>query len=98
MSDNQPRKRVLVCQNRTCRKDGSNRVLAAFEVNSVSGVEVVGCGCLGQCGNGPMVLVEPDRVWYSQVRPSEVRVVVERHLQKDCPVKAMLYRKFHRAV
>lgn len=86
---------VLVCQNRTCRKDGSQKVLAAFEADAVPGVEVRGSGCLGQCGNGPMVLVEPGQVWYCRVKPKEVPVVVEKHLRGDRPVKAMLYRFPH---
>ena len=95
MSEEFPAKRVLVCQNRTCCKYGAKKVLAAFEANSVPGVEVVGCGCLGQCGNGPMVLVEPEQVWYCGVRSQEVSVVVDKHLRGEYPVKAMLYRKFH---
>jgi len=47
-------RRVLVCQNRTCRKQGAAKVLAAFEKLSPSEVEVVASSCLGQCGNGPM--------------------------------------------
>jgi (2Fe-2S) ferredoxin len=71
---------VRVCQNRTCKKQGSAKVLAAFKASVAAGVTVAGTGCLGQCGNGPMVLVLPDRVWYSGVRPSQVSLVVEQHL------------------
>lgn len=88
-------KSVLVCQNRTCRKQGASKVLAAFQAHSTPGVEVVGSGCLGQCGMGPMVKVIPDEIWYCRVHPSEVPAVVERHLRDGKPVVAMLYRKFH---
>lgn len=86
---------VLVCQNRTCRKQGAAAVLASFESRVANDVTVTGSSCLGQCGNGPMVLVTPDEVWYCGVRPEEVPVVVERHLRGGEPVKAMLYPKFH---
>ncbi|MGK7873521.1 MAG: ferredoxin [Xenococcaceae cyanobacterium] len=95
MSDRYSR-RVLVCLGRTCRKYDSGKILAAFQAEPVPGVEVIGSGCLGQCGNGPMVLVEPEQVWYWRVHPDEVPVVVERHLRGQCPVVAMLYPKFHR--
>jgi len=49
-------RQVLVCQNRTCRKQSAAKVLAAFGQLSPSEVEVVASSCLGQCGNGPMVL------------------------------------------
>jgi (2Fe-2S) ferredoxin len=52
-------------------------------------------GCLGQCGNGPMVLVLPETVWYGAVQPKEVPAVIDRHLRQGQPVRSMLYRKFH---
>jgi (2Fe-2S) ferredoxin len=88
-------KRVLVCQNRTCSKQGAGKVLAAFQAHAVPSVTVTGSSCLGQCGMGPMVLITPEQVWYSCVRPDEVPVVVERHLLGGQPVAAMLYPKFH---
>jgi (2Fe-2S) ferredoxin len=88
-------KTIHVCQNRTCRKQGAKEVLAAFEMLPVSGVTVKGSGCLGQCGNGPMVLVLPDMVWYSRVHPREVPLVVEQHLKHGYRVIQMLYYRFH---
>ncbi|HEY9875832.1 MAG TPA: (2Fe-2S) ferredoxin domain-containing protein [Candidatus Obscuribacterales bacterium] len=86
---------VLVCQNTACRKQGSAKVLAAFCASPVTDVTVTGSRCLGQCGNGPMVLVTPEQIWYSGVHPDEVPAIVERHLRGGHPVAAMLYRKFH---
>ena len=86
---------VRVCQSKSCCKSGAAKVLTAFQAHPVAGVEVVGCGCLGQCGNGPMVVISPDQVWYGQVRSEEVRAIVTRHLQNGQPIKAMLYSKFH---
>jgi (2Fe-2S) ferredoxin len=87
---------VLICQSKACCKGGSAKVLAAFQALPLpAGVEVVGSGCLGQCGNGPMVRVLPDEVWYNRVQPEEVSAVVDRHLQVGIPVRAMLYPKFH---
>lgn len=88
-------RRVLVCQNRTCRKQGAAKVLAAFQQLSTSEVAVVASGCLGQCGSGPMVLVMPEEVWYCGICAEEVASVTERHLRGGELVKALLYRKFH---
>jgi (2Fe-2S) ferredoxin len=85
----------MVCQNRTCRKQGAAKVIAAFQACPVTEVTIIGCGCLGQCGDGPMVLICPDQVWYGSVHPDEVPAVVERHLLGNQPVTAMLYHKFH---
>jgi (2Fe-2S) ferredoxin len=88
-------KTVLVCQNRTCLKDGSAQVLAALQTYDISEVTVSGTGCLGQCGSGPMILVMPEQIWYSRVHHSEVPVLVKEHLQGNKPVQSMMYPKFH---
>lgn len=51
--------------------------------------------CLGQCGNGPMVLMLPEEVWYSRVQPRDVPLIVEQHLGRGNLVHAKLYREFH---
>ncbi len=91
-------KSVQVCQNRTCKKQGAVKVLAAFKENPVSEVTVISSSCLGQCGNGPMVLILPEKVWYSNVRPSEVQKVIEQHLLGGKRVEQMLYPQFHSQV
>ncbi|NEQ32783.1 MAG: (2Fe-2S) ferredoxin domain-containing protein [Leptolyngbya sp. SIO4C5] len=83
---------ILVCQNRSCRRYGSAQVLRAFQQ---AGVEAERSGCLGQCGNGPMVLVLPEEIWYDRVIPRQVDKIVEQHLQQGLPVRSLLYRKFH---
>lgn len=70
-------------------------MLAAFQESSASDYAVVTSGCLGQCGNGPMVQVVPEGIWYSRVHPDEVPAIVKRHLQQGQPIAAMLYPKFH---
>ena len=63
---------VLVCQHLTCRKQGAAKVLAAFRNLNTPNVTYEGCGCLGNCGNGPMVFILPARIWYYLVQPHDV--------------------------
>ncbi|MBW4691386.1 MAG: (2Fe-2S) ferredoxin domain-containing protein [Lyngbya sp. HA4199-MV5] len=86
---------ILICQNRTCLKQGAIAVLAAFQARPVPGWSVIKAGCMGQCGNGPMVRILPDNIWYCGVRPEEVPEVVKRHLINGRPVRAMLSPHFH---
>ena len=95
MVESNSAKEVLVCQNRSCRKLGAKQVLIAFQAIPVAGVTVTGSACLGECGNGPMVLILPEKVWYNRVRADEVPTVVERHLQGGVAIASMLYPKFH---
>jgi NADH:ubiquinone oxidoreductase subunit E len=66
---------ILVCQNRTCRRQGSAKVLAALQAGAIANVTVKPTGCLGKCGNGPMVVVLPEEIWYSGVQPTEALIL-----------------------
>jgi uncharacterized protein (DUF952 family)/(2Fe-2S) ferredoxin len=48
------------------------KVLAAFRTLNTPNVTYEGCGCLGNCGNGPMVFILPARIWYYLVQPHDV--------------------------
>lgn len=87
--------RVIVCRGRSCRKYDAQLVFENFKQNLPPDVELISVPCLGQCGNGAMVLIEPDGVWYWQVHPDEVKKVIEQHIIRKKPVKAMLYPQFH---
>jgi (2Fe-2S) ferredoxin len=71
---------ILVCQNRTCKRQGSLQVLAAFQFLNLEDVNITASGCLGQCGNGPMVLILPQNIWYSGVKPKQVPTVIQQSL------------------
>jgi len=86
---------VIVCQGRSCRKYDAEQVWENFKQNLPNEVKLIAVPCLGQCGNGPMVLVESDGTWYSQVHPDEVKKVIEQHIMGQSPIKEMLYPKFH---
>ena len=97
MNEKQSSKKVLICLGRSCRKYDSEQVFAAFKQDLLPEIELVPVACLGQCGNGPMILVEPEKedVWYYQVSADEVPRVIKQHLRGKVPVKEMLYPKFH---
>jgi (2Fe-2S) ferredoxin len=67
---------ILICQNRTCRKQGSAGVLAAFQELAPASIPIESSGCLGQCGNGPMVLVLPVQTWYTFVHLQDVSTIL----------------------
>jgi len=90
-----PQKEILVCQHRTCSKDGSSKILQKFRAESLPEFVVVGCGCLGLCGSGPIVLVPDEQIYYWHIKPQDVGVIVKQHLQGGKPVKSLLHRRLH---
>ena len=75
---------VLVCQKSDCRKRGSGKVCDALEsALSDRGLEgqvtVKGTGCMKHCKSGPHVVFMPNKTRYSQVHPTEISTLVDKH-------------------
>ncbi|MEO1593538.1 MAG: (2Fe-2S) ferredoxin domain-containing protein [Cyanobacteria bacterium J06632_22] len=89
-------RQLQVCQNRTCLRSQSDKILTALQSEAPSEVMVMGCGCLGQCGAGPIVQVSPDNIWYCRVATkADVLEIVEQHLIQDQPVQRLLHPRIH---
>jgi (2Fe-2S) ferredoxin len=93
--DDIPVRRVLVCNHRTCTKDGADKVLETFQKQEITNVTVEACGCLGLCGSGPMVLVLPDNVYYWQVTPKKAQAIIETHLLGNVIIPSIMHPRLH---
>jgi (2Fe-2S) ferredoxin len=49
-------------------------------------------GCFSQCGNGPMIVVYPEDVWYAGVRVEDLPEIVQSHLVGGNPVERLRYQ------
>jgi NADH-quinone oxidoreductase subunit F len=50
-------------------------------------VKIFQTGCMGICALGPVVLVLPDRTFYTDVNPEKAKEIVESHLLKNNPIE-----------
>src|SRR5207245_8648972 len=88
---------VFVCtQGEYCPFDGSagiHRLLKEQVANLglQRRVRINKSGCFNQCGNGPMVVVYPENVWYSGVTTEKARRIVQEHLVGGRPVEELRY-------
>jgi (2Fe-2S) ferredoxin/2-polyprenyl-3-methyl-5-hydroxy-6-metoxy-1,4-benzoquinol methylase len=53
-------------------------------------VLITNCGCLGLCEKGPNLVVYPEGVWYSGVKPEDAREIVEQHFKSGRPVARLM--------
>lgn len=86
----------MCTSGKTCPEQSSKDVFAAIRTAVVDAgikdrVRVNHAGCLGQCGNGPMVVVYPDDIWYHGVTTAEASRIVTEHLVGGQPVDALRY-------
>ncbi len=100
MSNKSPKvfeKHVFVCvSGKTCPNEGACEVFdlmrkEIFERGLKSKIRVNKAGCLDQCGNGPMIVVYPEDVWYAHVKTEDVHEIVEEHLIQNRPVERLFY-------
>ena len=90
------RSHVLVCGGTGCTSSGSEQIIQTLKdelkKNKLQNeVAVVKTGCHGLCAEGPVMIVYPEAVFYSRVRPEDVEEIVSEHLLKGRVVTRLLY-------
>ena len=67
-----------------CGAKGGGELFEMFrdevELRGISPSAVLRNACTRRHEVGPVVFVYPDDVWYTRVKPDDVREIVERHL------------------
>ncbi len=53
---------------------------------------VVGTGCNGFCGQGPILVVQPEGVFYQRLKKTDMARIVEEHLIGGKPVEDLMHR------
>lgn len=82
------KKHVLVCEGKECANRGSAGITTTLRQYIKENIEpgkmrVTKTSCMGRCGEGPVLAVYPDGVWYRNVATSDVADVFHQHLMKD---------------
>ncbi|MGE5235889.1 MAG: NADH-ubiquinone oxidoreductase-F iron-sulfur binding region domain-containing protein [Acidobacteriota bacterium] len=93
------RQEVLVCCGTGCLANGSAKVadafaaeLAARELAAEVGTFTKRTGCHGFCQRGPLVVIQPSGVLYTQVKPKDVAEICERTLTAGELIPRLLYK------
>lgn len=87
---------LLVCAGTGCHSSQSDLVYEMLrdevQRKRLEGeVQIIRTGCFGFCEKGPIVKVLPDNTFYTQVKPSDAREIIDEHLIKGRRVERLLF-------
>jgi len=95
---NTVRLQLLLCTGSGCQTVGVAAFQEALEKELdrqglYEEVKVIEAGCSGFCGVAPVMLVQPEGIFYQKLKPKDVPKLVEEHFLKGRPVKRLLYKE-----
>ena len=90
-------KHLLLCSGTGCHATGSLKVKDALikEINEKGlsdKIFIVETGCNGFCALGPIMVVQPDGIFYEQVQEEDIPEMVEEHFVKGKIYEKRLYK------
>ncbi|MHA2213844.1 MAG: NAD(P)H-dependent oxidoreductase subunit E, partial [Candidatus Thorarchaeota archaeon] len=87
---------VFICRGTGCESSKS-ALLHELLVNEIrnrgmeKNVHVKKTGCHGFCQQGPLMIIEPDDIFYVKVQEKDIPEIVESHLIQGIPVERLFY-------
>lgn len=87
---------LMVCAGTGCVANHSFEIKKALE-NEIkkrgldNEVQVVPTGCNGFCAEGPLMVVQPDGIFYRRLTEKDIPFLVEEHFLKGRPVQKLMY-------
>lgn len=90
------RMNLLICTGTGCVSNGAFEIKRALEDELKKQkldeeIQVVTTGCNGFCANGPIVVVQPDGIFYQLLTEEVIPYLVEEHFLKGRPVPKLMY-------
>jgi NADH-quinone oxidoreductase subunit F len=92
------RSHLLICGGTGCEASGAAKVKEALAQEIVKRdlhreIQIIVTGCNGFCAQGPVMVVQPDNIFYQKLKPEDIPELVEEHFLKGRPVERLFYRE-----
>ena len=87
---------LLVCHGTGCVSGGAEQIFSSLEteiarLNLAASIQIKRTGCHGFCQRGPLVVIEPEGIFYSKVKPEDTPDIIQSLLQEGKPVERLFY-------
>ncbi|RPH94628.1 NADH-quinone oxidoreductase subunit F [candidate division KSB1 bacterium] len=88
---------ITICAGTGCLACGCESVAQAFrrelaESRLEADVEIKTTGCHGFCERGPLVVIQPEGIFYQKVKATDVKLIVDQTIKHGQLVNKLLYR------
>lgn len=92
------RTHIMVCGGTGCVSSGSLEMVDLFKTKLTEKgyqdeITVIKTGCFGFCGQGPIIKIHPDNVFYVQVGMNDIDEIIDEHIIKGRTVSRLLYKE-----
>jgi len=87
---------LMLCTGTGCVAGGSFRIKKVLEEEIArhglqSEISIVPTGCNGFCGQGPLLVVMPEKIFYGWLKTEDIPFLVQEHFLKGRPVKKLMF-------
>ena len=87
-------KHILVCCGTGCTSSKSPQIIENFrkilKEKNIENVKVIKTGCFGLCSKGPIVIIRPEDVFYSQCKVEDCEEIINTHIISGQIVERLL--------
>ncbi|MFC1890781.1 NADH-quinone oxidoreductase subunit NuoF [Thermodesulfobacteriota bacterium] len=89
---------LLICGGTGCHASGSLDVKKELEQELLKqGLQnefrIIETGCNGFCAQGPLMVVQPEGIFYQKLKKKDIAHLVQEHFLKGRPVKKFFYKE-----
>ncbi len=94
---NKVRTHLMLCGGTGCHASGTGKFLKALEQELqrqelAEEIKIIETGCNGFCAVGPVMVVQPEGIFYQKLKVEDVPHLVEEHFLKGRPVEKLFYQ------
>ncbi len=92
------RSHIMVCGGTGCVSAQAEEIINSLKSELKNHgydneIKVVKTGCFGFCGQGPIIKIHPENVFYVKVKPEDAAEIVAEHIVKGRRVERLLYEE-----
>jgi NADH-quinone oxidoreductase subunit F len=88
---------ITICAGTGCLACGCESVTSAIRESLVHNhldkdVELKTTGCHGFCERGPLVVIQPEGIFYQRVKPGDAKLIIDQTIKGGQLVNSLLYK------